>query len=165
MKNFSQVFISVCLVSLLLLSGCGTQYSSRFDQTQKDTKGKTAVVKESTSGGEFNRCFPKGSDGYKRVYTQEKKGFAEAKLEKDGKTYALIAVSDLKNNLSAADKFKSSTKEIGGYPSVNQGSTATALLVEERYQVKVLSKVPSFSKQDREAWLSKFDLGCLSNLQ
>jgi len=38
-----------------------------------------AVAKEATQGSNFNRFFPAASDGFERVYTQEKKGFAEAK--------------------------------------------------------------------------------------
>lgn len=166
-SNWKKILSAFLLSVLLFTSACATQAPSRFDTAQKESKarGASAVVKESTSGGSFNKYFPNSGNGYKRVYTQEKKGFAEAKLEKDGKELAVMAISDTVNNPSAAQKFKNSTKTIGGYPAVNQGSTGTAVLVGDRYQVKVLSRNPAFSESDRADWLTKFDLRGLSRLQ
>jgi hypothetical protein len=123
------------------------------------------VVKESAKGGSFNQFFPPAGGGYDRVYTQEKKGFAEAKLKQNGKDVALLAISDILNNPTAAIKFQQSTKKIKGYPAVEQGSTATAILVNDRYQVKVLSRDPAFTLSDREAWLAKFDLNGLARVK
>jgi uncharacterized protein YceK len=167
LSNCQKFLTALLLTTLLLVSGCGSQTVSRFDSAQKasTSKGASAVVKEATSGGSFNKFFPSNSGGYTRVYTQEKKGFAEAKLEKNGKELAVMAISDTSNNVSAVQKFKQSSKNIAGYPAVNQGSTGTAVLVGNRYQVKVLSRDPSFTESDRAAWLSKFDLKGLSRLQ
>jgi hypothetical protein len=163
-KKFLTAFL---LAGLLLISACGSQTVSRYEGAQKEStaRGASAVVKTSSAGSSFNKFFPNSGDGYKRVYTQEKKGFAEAKLEKDGKELAVMAISDTSNNVSATQKFKTSTKKIAGYPAVNQGSTGTAILVGDRYQVKVLSRNPAFTEDDRAAWLSKFDLRGLSRLQ
>ena len=60
---------------------------------------------------------------------------------------------------------KNSTETISGYPAVNQGSKATAVLVEDRFQVKVLSRDTSFTESDRKSWLGKFDLNGLSQLR
>ncbi|MEA5537266.1 hypothetical protein [Crocosphaera sp. XPORK-15E] len=164
LRQFFAVFL---LSSLLLLSACSTQAPSRFEQAQQDStqRGSSAVVRESESGGSFNRFFPPSSAGYERVYTQEKKGFAEAKLKKDGKEMAMMAISDTLNNPSAATKFEKSSQKIGGYPAVSQGSTATAILVGGRFQVKVLSRDPAFTESDRQAWLEKFDLNGLAGLK
>ena len=161
-----QVFV-VFAVSLLLLTSCATQAPSRFEQAQQESsqRGSSAVVRESESGGSFNKFFPPSGGGYERVYTQEKKGFAEAKLKKDGKEMAVLAISDILNNPSAAKKFEKSSQKIGGYPAVSQGKTGTAVLVGDRFQVKVLSRDPSFSQGDRQAWLEKFDLKGLSKLK
>ncbi len=161
-----QVVIVFCL-SLLLLTSCATQTPSRFEQAQQEStqRGSSAVVKESESGGSFNKFFPPSGGGYERVYTQEKKGFAEAKLKKDGKEIAVLAISDTLNNPTAAKKFEKSSQSIGGYPAVAQGSTGTAVLVSDRFQVKVLSRDPAFSESDRQAWLEKFDLNGLSQLK
>ncbi|PLZ86687.1 hypothetical protein CI593_18180, partial [Fischerella thermalis CCMEE 5194] len=104
-------------------------------------------------------------DGYERVYTQEKKGFAEAKLKKDGQELAMLAISDTKSIPTAAAKFANSSKQIAGYPAVEIGNTQTAILVNNRYQVKVLSRSPSFTASDRETWLKKFDLNGLAQLK
>ncbi|MEB3310499.1 MAG: hypothetical protein VKJ02_09715 [Snowella sp.] len=162
--------ITVGLTSLLLfitLTACSPQAPSRFDQAQQQSteRGASAVVKESEKGGEFNKFFPKSQDGYDRVYTQEKKGFAEAKLKKEGKDMAVMAISDTLNTPSAVEKFQQSTQTIQGFPAVQQGSTATAVLVADRYQVKVLSRDPSFSPSDRQVWLEKFDLKGLAKLK
>jgi hypothetical protein len=166
-SNYQKFFTAFLLATLLLFAGCTSQTVSRYEGAQKAStaKGVSAVVKESTTGGSFNKFFPSASGDFKRVYTQEKKGFAEAKLEKDGKEVAVMAISDTANNVSATQKFKQSSKTISGYPAVNQGSTGTAVLVGDRYQVKVLSRDPSFTESDRATWLSKFDLKGLSRLE
>lgn len=116
------------------------------------------------AGGEFNKFFPAAGDGYTRVASQEKEGFAEYKLKKDGKDVAMLAVSDTVTNPEAAAKFQQSTREINGYPAIEQGSTATAVLVDNRFQVKVLSRNPSFTRTDRETWLQKFDFAGIAGL-
>ncbi len=166
MLRLRRTLFAYLLGTILLVTACTPQPPSRFEQAQQDStsRGASAVVKESVSGGSFNRYFPEPGSEYERVYTQEKKGFAEAKLKKAGKEVAVMAISDILNNPSAVDKFKNSTEKIAGYPAVNQGSTGTAILVEDRFQVKVLSRDPSFTESDRKDWLSKFDLSGLSQL-
>jgi hypothetical protein len=166
MKILRRILISFLLASLLFTAAC-SQTQSRYDRAQQDSnkRGVTAVVKESSAGSSFNKFFPKSSGGFDRIYTQEKKGFAEAKLKKNGKDVAVMSVSDIKNNLAAANKFDGSTEKISGYPSVSQGNTGTALLISDRYQVKILSRDTSFTKDDRVDWLSKFDLNGLARLK
>jgi len=167
MRHLRKILAPLLLSLLLLVTSCASKPPSRFDQAQQASsqqKSGQAVVKESTQGAEFNKFFPKGSDGYERVYTQEKKGFSEAKLKKDGKDVAMLAISDIKNTPSAAAKYQQSTKTIAGYPAATLGNTQTSVLVNNRYQVKVLSRDPSFTASDREAWLQKFDLNGLARL-
>ena len=163
LRKFLTVFF---LASCLLLTSCQQETPSRFDAAQQEStsKGATAVVDSATSGGTFNRYFPDSGDGYQRVYSQEKKGFAQAKLNRDGKEIAILSISDVSNNPSTVDKFQNSTNQIQGYPVVNQGSTGTALLVDDRYQVKIRSKDASFTESDRTEWLGKFNLRGLSKL-
>jgi hypothetical protein len=159
--------ISLALVALVLLTGCGPKPVSQFDQAQQlsTQPGAMAVAKNATQGSEFNAFFPKPGQGYERVYTQEKKGFAEAKLKKDGKDLAMLAISDISSNPTAGQKFRQSSQTIGGYPAVELGTTQTALLVGDRYQVKVLSRDPSFGADQRATWLEKFDLKGLAKLK
>ncbi|MCA1994603.1 MAG: hypothetical protein LDL41_21545, partial [Coleofasciculus sp. S288] len=161
MPRLRKLLAPLLLCLLLLVTSCAAEPPSRFEQAQQESsqqRSGQAVVKDATQGSEFNKFFPKDGNGYQRVFSQEKKGFAEAKLKKDGKDIAMLAISDTKSLPSAAAKFQQSTRTVAGYPAVDQGTTATAVLVNNRYQVKVLSRDPSFTASDREAWLQKFDL-------
>lgn len=133
-------------------------------QAQQSSQNNPARSSKPFPGGSFNRFFPAAGEGFERVASQEKEGFAEYKLKKDGKEMAMLAVSDTVTNPEAAQKFQGSTKQIGGYPAIEQSTTTTAVLVDNRFQVKVLSRNPAFTKNDREAWLQKFDLRGLAGL-
>lgn len=156
-----RILAALMLSLLLLVTACtATQTPGRFDQAQKESsqqRSGQAIAKTATQGGEFNKFFPKSSDGFQTVPAQEKKGFAEYKLKQDGKDVAMLSVSDTTSLPTAAAKFKTSTKKIAGYPAVEIGNQ-TAVLVSDRYQVKVLSRAPSFTASDRVAWLKKFNL-------
>ncbi|MEC4983374.1 MAG: hypothetical protein SAJ37_07915 [Oscillatoria sp. PMC 1068.18] len=166
-KRLPKILVPLLLASLLLFTACANEPDSRFDQAQQEStqRGATAVSKESVAGGEFNKFFPKAAGGYDLVYTQEKKGFAEAKLKNNGKEVAVLSISDTVNNPSATTKFENASQTIAGYPAASQGSTGTAILVSNRYQVKVQSRDSTFSASDRQDWLTKFDLGGLARLQ
>lgn len=142
----------------------GTNPAPAPAQTQT-AQNRSARSNKPIAGGEFNKFFPAANeDGYTRVASQEKEGFAEYKLKKDGKDVAMLAVTDTVTNPEAVAKFRESTRQINGYPAIEQGSTATAVLVDNRFQVKVLSRSPSFTKEDREAWLQKFNFAGIAGL-
>lgn len=168
-RNGRRILTALMLSLLLLTTACtATQAPGRFDQAQEQSsqqKSGQAVAKTATQGSQFNRFFPPASGGFGRVFTQEKKGFAEAKLKQGGKDVAMLSISDISSLPVAAAKFKNSTKTIGGYRAVEIGNTQTAVLVGDRYQVKVLSRDPSFSASDRATWLQKFNLNGLAKLQ
>lgn len=160
--------VAVALCFMLAIAGCQDKAPSQFAQAQKESTARgaaPAVAKDATKGGEFNKFFPKPQEGYERVYTQEKKGFAEAKLKKDGQDQAMLAVSDTKSLPAAAAKFQDAKSSVSGYPSVDLGTTQTSVLVADRYQVKVISKAPDFDKDDRIEWIKKFDLAGLARLK
>jgi len=162
-----RVVAALLLSVVLLTTACSPKAPGRFDQAQKEStqqKSGQAVTKTATQGSEFNKLFPDAGDGYQRVYTQEKKGFAEAKLKKDGKDIALLSISDTTSTPSAVAKFSKSTKKIGGYPAVEVGKTQTAILVG-KYQLKALSRDSSFTASDRADWLEKFNLNGLAKLK
>ncbi|MFQ4138241.1 hypothetical protein PGN35_018175 [Nodosilinea sp. PGN35] len=157
--------LMVCLV--LLVTACSSA-PSKYDQVQKDTTGfraPAAVDKKAEKGGTFNAFFPGDQGDYNVIPYQEKKGFAEYKLEQGGKTLAMLTISDTTGIPGSAEKYGTATQSIGGFPAVEQGTTATGVLVNDRYQVKVLSRDPSFTKEDRVAWLQKFDLKGLAQLR
>lgn len=165
-----RVLTALLLSILLLVTACTPKAPGRFDQAQQQSsqqKSGQSVAKVATQGSEFNKFFPQSQNGYDRIYSQEKKGFAEAKLNKGGKNVAVISINDTKaviGNANPAEKFKSSTATIAGYPAVNQGANGTAILVGNRYQVKVQSRDPSFTQSDRQAWIQKFNLSGLEQL-
>jgi hypothetical protein len=88
MPRLRKILAPLLLSILLLVTSCANKTPSRFDQAQQQSsqqKSGQAVVKDATQGSNFNKFFPKPSNGYERVYTQEKKGFAQAKLKKRAK--------------------------------------------------------------------------------
>lgn len=145
----------------LVLAGCSKE-PSRWDQAASSQP--TAITAAgSQPGSAFNKFFPAdGADGYSRVYTAEKAGYAEAKLKKDGKDVATISVSDTLNEPDAKAKFATAPDKVKGYPLVTVGKNQSAALVKDRYQVKVSST--TLDADARKAWIERFDLAGLAGL-
>lgn len=164
--RFMKPLLSVALGTLLLLTAC-TSAPSKYDQVQQETTGAgtTVVDAQAQAGGTFNQFFPDADGNYSVVPSQEKKGFAEYKLKLDGKTIAMLSINDTVSLPAAAAKYDRSSETIAGYPAVQQGATTTGILVNGRYQVKVLSRDDAFTAEDRAIWLQKFDLQGLSQLE
>jgi hypothetical protein len=154
------------LLPLAALAGAGCyREPTRWDEVQEKTRRNTpAVVKEAVAGGEFNKMFPKADGDYAIVYTQEKRGFAQAELNRQGSTVAILSIFDTVSNPEAAQNYRDATTQLGGYPLIDIGSNGTGVLVGDRFQVQVRSKDANFSKADREDWLKKFDLANLESL-
>ncbi len=167
-SNWRKALMPILLSVVLLFSACSNKAPSRYADTQKETSGRNApaaVAKKAEAGGEFNKFFPQGSAGYARVFSQEKKGFAEAKLNKAGKNVAVLSISDTSSLPAAAKKYEKSTTKLGSYPLLEEPVLkSTGVLVNNRFQVKVASRDPSFTAIDRKNWLSKFNLDGLSRL-
>jgi hypothetical protein len=125
---------------------------------------KAVPQSQAISGSSLNRAFPEAEGAYDVAFTQEKDGFSQADIVKEKAKVATLSVSDTAANPSARDKFKTSTRKIGGYPVAAVGSMGTALLVGDRYQVQVRSLVPAFTAADRDAWLARCRLGDLAKL-
>ncbi len=161
-KRLTPFLLSIAL----FLTACSAA-PSKYDQVQQDTTGfraEKAVDREAEKGGTFNQFFPGSQGGYDIVPSQEKAGFAEYKLKQNGETLAMLTINDTLSVPAAAAKYENVTETISGYPAVNQGATATGILVNGRYQVKVLSRSDAFTQADRAAWIQKFDLAGLSQL-
>ncbi len=168
LSNWRKGLIPVVLSLVLLLSGCFQKEPSRFAQVQKDTTARSAqpaVVKNATQGSSFNKFFPQDADGFDRVFSQEKKGFAEAKLNKGGKNVAMLAISDTSSLPAAAKKYEKSTEKLSGYPVLVETPLKSTGVLVKKFQVKVISRDPSFTADNRMAWLKKFNLDGLSKLQ
>lgn len=117
-------------------------------------------------GSAFNKFFPdiQGTN-YERIFTQEKTGFAAIKLSLDGQEMAQLSISDTVTNLTARNKFIGVQDHLLDFPLITQGQNATAVLVGDRYQVKIMSRSDTFTETDRKEWLTKVDLEGLSSLK
>ena len=168
-SNWRKALLPLLLSVVLLFSACSSKEPSKYAAIQKETSGRNApaaVAKNAEAGGEFNKFFPQGAAGYSRVFSQEKKGFAEAKLNKDGKNVAVLSINDTISLPMAAKKYEKSISKLNNYPLLDEPvSKSTGVLVNNRYQVKVASRDPSFTPEDRQLWLQKFNLGGLSTLK
>lgn len=166
--NWRNALMAVLLSCVLLVgAGCSRPDTSPYAQAQQESTERgaaPAVADEAEKGGDFNAFFPASADGYNVVFSQEKKGFAEAKLKQDGQDVAMLAVSDTVSLPAAAAKYQSSTEKLAGYPVLDIGDTQTGLLVGDRFQVKVIGRDPSFTPEVRREWLQKFDLAGLESL-
>jgi hypothetical protein len=155
------------LLPLAALAGAGCYHeATRWDEVQKETRRNApAVAKEAVPGSVFNKMFPKPEGDYDVVYTQEKAGFAQAKLVKKGQDVATLSIFDTSSNPESAAKYKDTSETFEGYPITEIGNNGTGLLVGDRYQVQIRSVDANFSKFDREDWLKKFDLANLAKVQ
>jgi hypothetical protein len=114
--------------------------------------------REVVNGTAFNRLFPPPETGEKVVFTQEKRGFSEARLKRGEETVALLAISDTVTAPVARAKYASSADRLQGWPLVDQGTQASGVLVADRFQVKVIGQGTGLDKERRHALLSQFDL-------
>ena len=156
-------------LSPALLTGCGEDPDySRWEHAQEQSSADGAVAVQNagtaTDAGEFNTFFPPQEGDWDQVFKQEKGGTAIADYEKDEEVMVTLSVTDLATNPRALKKYEDPEFEIDGYPAVTQGSKTTAILVNDRYQVKASSKSDAFTAEDRKAWLEKFDLAGLAAL-
>ncbi len=168
MNRFKRIPSIVLLLLLgFVLGACVKQQQpTRWDSAQQQSaQNQPATVDESLPGSAFNTFFPSAEGEFDITYTQEKQGFAQAKLKKGGQEMALLSISDTRNNPEATEKFNNSAETLQGYPVVDVGSKGTAILVADRFQVQVRSSTDAFTQFDREDWLKQFDLDGLSQLE
>lgn len=141
--------------------GCKEE-PTRWDHAAS-AKPTAIAASDSRPGSAFNKFFPAdGVEGHSRVFTAEKAGYAEAKLKKDGKDEATLSITDTHNDHDATGKFAGAAEKVAGYPLVTVGAHQSALLVKDRWQVKVSSQ--TLDAAARKAWLERFDLAGLAGL-
>ena len=117
------------------------------------------------NGAAFNRLFPEPQEGDQLVFTQEKRGFSEARLRHGGQVKALLAIADVTTAHEARSKFEASQSRLQGWPLVEQGPQASALLVADRFQVKVIGQGEGLDPEQRQELLGRFNLRGLAALQ
>ncbi len=120
---------------------------------------------EVVNGTAFNRLFPHPEPGEQLVFTQEKRGFSEARLKQGDQVKALLAISDVTTAPSARNKFDGSESLLQGWPLVEQGAQASALLVADRFQVKVIGQGAGLDVEQRHELIGQFNLKGLAALQ
>lgn len=150
-----------------LTNGCSGCTKDEPKSTRWDDAAASAVTVQispssaptapAVQAGILVKYFPKdGEGGYKRVHSADKEGYAEAKLQKDGKEIAILSIADADKLAYAKAKFESATEKLDGYPVVKIGNNQTSVLVKGRFLVKVSSQ--TLDDDARKAMLSKFDL-------
>ncbi|KEF43182.1 MAG: hypothetical protein ER33_00100 [Cyanobium sp. CACIAM 14] len=117
------------------------------------------------NGTAFNRLFPKPEPGEQLVFTQEKRGFSQARLRQGDQIKALLSISDMLTAPEAREKFRAAPERLQGWPLVEQGSQASALLVADRFQVKVIGQGEGLDAGSRHDLLGAFDLRGLAALE
>jgi hypothetical protein len=154
-------FLVLAFVGTALFASACKKEPTRWDEAATATVPGAAAPK--IEGKKFNAFFPAdGVDGYTRIFTQEKDGFVEAKLNKDGGEAATLSISDANGDDGVKSKFASATDKVAGQPLVTVGKNQSAVLVHDRFQVKVSSQ--KLDADARKALLGKFDLDGLGKL-
>jgi len=147
MKPRIAVLVALCACA----AGCGKK-EKRWDAVASAT---TASAGPKTETGTLNAAFPAdGALGYRRVFTADKEGYAEAKLQRDGADVATLSIAQADD--AAKGKFKSASAQVKGYPLVTVGKNQSAVLVGDAFQVKVSS--PTLDEGARRTILETFAL-------
>jgi len=94
--------------------------------------------------------------------TSSRAEFAEAKLKREGKDVATLTITDLAGNPGARAKLGAASERLNGFPVAENGSDESAILVKDRFTVRVASG--ALRHDERKVWLSKLDLYGLSTL-
>ena len=147
------------VLSLFVLTACSkaTPESTRWNDAAAVAAPTVSASSAPLETGSLNAYFPKdGAGGYARVFTADKPGYAEAKLQKDGKDVAQLTISDADRVPGAKEKFATATEKLEGYPLMQVGKNQSTILVKDRLQVKVSSQ--TLDEAARKAILSTFDL-------
>lgn len=116
------------------------------------------------NGPAFNPLFPKLHPGEQLIFTQEKRGFSQARLKEGDTTKALLSISDVLTSPTTRAKFSGARLELQSWPLVDQGTQASALLVADRFQVKVIGQGAGLTADDRHDLINAFDLKGLAAL-
>lgn len=159
-RRISVVAFAALFGASLLVSGC-KEKEDRWAQgaasAEKAADQAPTATAPKAETGSFNKFFPAdGTNDLSRVFSADKEGYAEAKLSKDGKEVALLAVTDLNGKDADKKKFEGATEKVEAHPVATFGKNKTMILVKDRYQVSASST--TLDHEARKALLSKFDL-------
>jgi hypothetical protein len=156
--------IRMLVVLMALCAVACSKEPSRWEAAEQKAEqavaARTEDAPEKTAGSALNGFFPaRGPNGESRVFTAEKAGYAEAKLNgPDGAEVALLAIAEAAPD--AIGKFEGASEQVAGHPLVTVGKNQSSVLVNKRFQVKVSSK--TLAADARKALLGSFDLAGLA---
>lgn len=155
----------VLALCLALCTFACSKEPSRWEAAEKRAESaqeSAATSAPKVEGAKLNAFFPaSGPDGAKRVFTAEKDGYVEAKLQSaSGDDVALLSIAQAAPDALA--KFERATDNVAGFPLVTVGSNQSSVLVNKKYQVKVSSK--ELAADARKSLLASFDLKGLAAL-
>jgi hypothetical protein len=157
------VAVVVLGIAMAMSAGCDSE-NDRWEGAQKSAEARAEAKKngelpKAADGSDLNKYFPAdATDGFKRTFDQEKDGFVQAKLSKDG-AEATLSISDLVQNEEARKKFAEATEKVGDDPVTTVGKNQSTALIANRWQIKVSSQ--QLDHAARRALLEKFDLAGL----
>jgi hypothetical protein len=148
----------------LALAACGKE-PNRWEAAEKRAEAAHPEPAQPSAapvaGGKLNAFFPEqGPAGATRVFTAEKDGYAEAKLQRAGADVATLSISQAAPEALA--KFDAASETVEGFPLVTVGNNQSSVLVNKKYQVKVSSK--ELGAAERKDLLARFDLKGLASL-
>lgn len=149
----------VAAAALTLSSGCSKKdaASGSGDAAATADAASDAASDAAPHSGKLLKFFPPdGKGGYTRVVLADLDNYAEAKLMKDGTEVAFLAIAESDKLPYVKAKFERATEKLDGFPMLNVGTVQTALLVQDRFQVKVTSQV--LDAKGRAELLATFDL-------
>ena len=111
--------------------------------------------------------FPQSVTPYEQVYSEVSPFLVVAKLMQNGQEVAVLSINE--RSLSTASVPQASrpkgTFTLAGYPAVQPDAATTTVWVGDRFQVKIQSRSDTFTAQERQVWLQKFDLAGLERLE
>jgi hypothetical protein len=143
-----QLRLICVVVSLVAVTGCKKEpdrFESAAAQAEKKAEEKAVARDNGTlpvevKGAVLNAVFPTSGPAGTVVFTAEKEGYAEATVNDDsGNKVAMLAVGDLSQDPEAKTKFAAATDAINGSPVITVGKNQSAMLVNNKFQVKCSS--------------------------
>lgn len=150
------VLLALCAVAC---SKEPSRWAAAEQKAEQAASARPDDAPEKTAGSALNAFFPaRGPNGESRVFTAEKAGYAEAKLNGADGEVALLSIAEAAPD--AVAKFEGASEQVAGHPLVTVGKNQSSVLVNKRFQVKVSSK--TLGPDARKALLGTFDLAGLA---
>lgn len=140
-------------------------YAAQVASAEKKLEAKEALGEDApkqVEGKKLNAFFPEKLLEAERTFTTEKDGYVEAKYAKEGAELFTLTIADISDNADSKVKFTKSTERASQFPVATFGKKQTMALVQDRYQVKIISD--TLAHEQRKALLEQLDLNGIAAL-